>query len=71
MIQTEEHAAAFPSLEAVMHFGLFGCANLTHASDAARIRCLGENRRGHIAPRKSPARAEGFSAYLRGKVWHA
>ena len=53
--------ATFPSLEATMNFGQFGCANLTSAHYAVRF--------GRMFDAQKPerARAKGFQAYLSGR----
>jgi len=53
--------ATFPSLEATMNFGLFGCANLTSEHHAVRFG------RALDAQKPERARAKGFQAYLSGR----
>ena len=54
--------ATFPSLEATMNFGQFGCANVTPEQNAVHT--------SHMRNARKPerARAKGFQAYLSGRL---
>ncbi|MEN6635034.1 MAG: hypothetical protein ABFC56_04240 [Clostridiaceae bacterium] len=54
--------ATFPSLEATMNFGQFGCANLIPDNHAVRMSHTRDTQKAERA------RAKGFQAYLSGRT---
>lgn len=67
MFTEYDRTFASPSLEATMNHGLFGCANLTPASESVRMQ-RNSTRGARVPEKTAPARAKGFSAYLSGRL---
>lgn len=65
MIRKPITASAFPSLQASMNFGQYGCSGLTPDIEAARLSAPVHT---GGAEKATPARARGFGVYLSGRV---